>query len=487
MKTRTLKELLLYNYRYWVGYSIVIGFILYFLGWRLGSLTNGLSQQELIAAAQNSSLGEILNSPIYPLHSILQWLSIHFLGIGPLTLRFSSVLLGLFTAFFLYQLLRKWFGKPAALLSTAVFVSADWYLFIARLSTGGIEFSFWLALALLCFTKLLERKNIWLILYSIALAGLLFSPFGIYAIITLLVSLLACRVFRERALDAPWIIKLPALFIFTLSLAVTTLLSIRNLDFLQSLLGFENLPNIFEYLKNVFINTSAVALVLPDSNPAISPNGIFFVRFFELILIVFGVVMLFKTRVNRLNLTVIALATVLSLASGLSSGSRGGGLVLIPAAIFLTAGIRHFWYRWQRTFPNNPYARTMAIAPLAILFISVVSLHYISYFRLWPSRPATEQVFNSDLTLAAQELSNKSYANKTCYVQTTDENIQNLLVAARPTCKPLFTEDPENMAAALLQPQNSVTSLILDQQMRPIVDSSSSNSVRWLLVTPKNQ
>ena len=57
MKTRTLKQLVLYNYRYIFGYLIVFLFSIYFLGWRLGSLVPGLAPLEIVTAAANTNLG----------------------------------------------------------------------------------------------------------------------------------------------------------------------------------------------------------------------------------------------------------------------------------------------------------------------------------------------------------------------------------------------------------------------------------------------
>ncbi len=485
MKTRTLKELLLYNYRYWFGYSIVVGFIVYFLGWQIGSLQGGISQPELAAAARHTSVAEIVKLPIYPLHSLHQFLSFKLFDINLLTIRISGSLLGLFVAFTLYSLLKRWFGKPTALLSTAIFISADWFLSIARLGTGGIEFSFWLCLALLCFTKLLEHRTKWLLLYVFSLAGLLFAPFGIYAVITLIVSLFACRVFRERTQQAPLLIKVLSVGLLLTSVGLIIYTSIQNVEFIKNLLGIQNLPTVGEYVKNAFGNMSSVVAVLPNANLVISPTGIFFIRFFELIFILFGVIMFWRTRVNRLNLTVLVLSIVLVLASGLSAGSRGGGLVLIPAAIFMTAGIRHLVHRWQRTFPKNPYARVGAYVPMALLFISVVSLHYVSYFQLWPNQPTTQAAFSRDFMLAKTELNKADYAQKQCFVESTDQSFNRLLVAANTVCTPYFPQSTisQKLPEALLVKPGSP--LISTRTKRVLTSDASTDNIRWIVLSNK--
>lgn len=491
MKLRTVKELLLYNYRYWFGYSIIIGFIVYFLGWRIGSIPSGLGPAEVETAARNTSLDTLLHMPLHPLHSLLQWASIQLFGVTTISVRLGSLFIGLCVALALYLLLKKWFGKPTALLSTAIFISADWFLFIARLGTGAIEFSLWLVLALICFTKLLEKKTLWLILFVISLIGLLFSPFGIYAVITLCVGLATSRVFRERALASSIGVKVACSGLLLVAIAVIGFISTKNMLFLQNLLGVQSLPTVTGYITNVLGNLTSVVAVLPNSNPTISPTGIFFVRFFELIFILFGVIMFWRTRVNRLNLIVLTVSVVLVLASGLSAGSRGSGLVLMPAAIFMTAGIRHFLHRWQRTFPRNPYARIAAYAPLTILFIGVVTLHFASYFLLWPTQASTHQAFQSDIILASKELQRSEYANSHCAVLTGDDATRILLSHSQPTCTLSFftqEEQPTPEATIVLLPPNTGHRLEKNAPATRVLTSpAKEDNVRWLVIPVESQ
>lgn len=482
MKTRTLKQLLLYNYRYIFAYVIIIGFVIYFLGWQLGHIGPGLSAPEINTAARHLSLKETLNLPIYPLHALLQWASIQLFGITILSLRLPSVIIAFLLAVTLYKLLKKCFGKQTALLCTAILISADWFLFTARLATGSIELSFWLALALLCFTKLLEHKTQWLVLFCVSLVGLLFAPLGPYAALTLFVSLFSCRVFRERAKEAKGLIKFISILILSSGIAAIVFLSIQNIDFLKNIFNVIELPTISGYFKNLILNTSGVVAVLPDANPVISPSGVFFVRFFELIFIAFGVAMLWKTRVNRLNLTILILSVVLVLASGLSAGSRGGSVLLVPAAIYMTAGVRHFMHRWKRTFPKNPYARVAAFVPLGLLFVCVVALHYMSYFQLWPNQTATRTVFNHDLTLVQHELDRSTYKNLDCFVATPDVNLQKLIAASTTICHPLFTPAPAG-SSTLQIVQPGAAPITAGSTTRALVSETQASNVRWIVVS----
>lgn len=485
MKIRTLRELLLYNYRYWFGYAMIIGFVFYFLGWKINTYPLGLHQFEITTAAGNLGLKDILTSPIYPLHSILQWASITLFDINTLTLRAPGLIISLLTVLTLYKLLRRWFGKPTAIIGTTLFVSADWFLFIARLGTGAIEFSLWLALALLCLTKLMiEKKTLWIVPLAGAISMLLFAPFGIVAAITIAVVMWFYKIFQTKIAPAKQSEKIIAGALIALSAIGWVAASFHSIEFLKAMFGIQNLPTISGYFTNILNNLGGIVATFPGGNPMLGPTGTFFVRFFELIFIIFGAAMLWRTRVNRLNLLVLALSVTLALTSGLSSGSRGSGLMLILASVYVTAGLRHLLHRWQRTFPKNPYARMVAYAPIGVLIICTVSLHYANYFILWQNQPQSRSIFTRDYELLKNELTKVDYIGRTCAVQSTNEPFNKLLLAAKPQCEIHFTDDTSGTEANYHVVRASAP------QARPresqikaaLVSEATQDSTRWLVV-----
>lgn len=486
MKTKTLKQLLLYNYRYWFGYAIIASFAAYFLFWQLRTIPPGFSQLELETASQHTTFQGIIDMPVYPVHAILQWGALSLFGVNVYSVRLPAILLAIATAFFLYGLMKKWFGKSTALLSIALLLSSDWFLFVTRHGTGVITFSFWLAIALNGLTKLLERKNWWLVVFSGAVGALLFTPLGIYAAAAMIITLLSGRVFRERALEAPIPIKVVSGLVLTLSTAAVLFAGYHNHDFARQIFGITAVPGATEFLSNIFMNTAAIVAVLPAANPEISPSGILFVRFFELTFILFGIFMLYKTRVNRLNLAVIIISILLVSISGLVSNQWGSSLLLVPATIFITAGIRHLMHRWKQTFPKNPYARVAAYIPLGVLFVSVTLLHYQTYFRLWPSQTKTHIVYSQDLPLLIDEL-NKS--DGTCFVVTDNNALRTLAAQQKSSCQPIF-EQPSSTTTINKTIVHTVSTSAPDYignegEAGILVSESKENSARWLVVNTK--
>lgn len=487
MKAKTLKQLLLYNYRYLFAYSCIIGFGIFFLFWRLWSLPPGLAESEITTAARHTALGDIIQLPLYPLHSLLQWGSMELLGASQLSLRLPSVLLAGATALLAYHTLKRWFGKPAALVSATLLVSADWYLYIARLGVGSIEFTFWLALALLALTKVLSRHGNWLIVLSLSLTMLLFAPFGIFAATALTICLLKITVLRSRILETSKRARIISGSIMAIGLILLVVASVSNSDFLKNLLGIINgLPAPTEYLRNVLINTSGAVALLPGNNPIIGPSDLFYVRYFELIFILFGLIMLWRTRVNKLNIVVLVLSVVLALSSGLSDGSRGGSLLLLPAIIFITAGIRHLMHRWQKTFPKNPYARITAYAPMGLLVGLVVFVHYYTYFRVWPNQTSTRMAFSQQYTLLKNEILSP---DGTCFVINAPEPLQKLASQTNQGCELVFqTTVPDTLAEGqrAIVSSNRIRSstLVPNSTFTPLVDSLRESSLHWWVFNP---
>lgn len=481
MRVKTLKSLVLYNYRYFFAYLTVALFGLYFLAWRLGSLPSGLSFQELQSAANNVQFSTFFSNPIYPLHGLLQWLSLQLFGIGAISIRLPNSIIAVATALLLYTLLKKWFGKVTSLLAIAFILSADWFLFIARSGVGVIEFSFWLTLILLSFTKLVENKPRWLAVYGLSTAFMLFSPFGIYAVLTSTICLFTCAMFRKRANEAPVYAKVAFGVLPVVALAILTWLSVKDINFLRTLLGTATLPTPFEFFKNMVMNASSSVMIWPDNNPLLGPNGIFLIRFVEFTFMLFGLIMLVVTRVNRLNIVVIANAIALAIVSGLSSSAYSGGLLIVPAAIFFTCGLRHFIHRWQRTFPKNPYARVALYIPLSIMLISATVLHFQSYFVLWPRQSMTARVFTPDYALLKSALNNKEGS---CTVIGAEKSVETLIMAKNYNCQPVFANQLADVALTSgehIIVHGKKLPVKKFENITPLTSGTQQDNIRWVV------
>lgn len=483
MKTKTLRQLLLYNYRYIFAYAFIIFFVGFFLLWKIDSIGPGLSRAELDVAAAHTNAREALTAPMYPLFAKLQVFSLKLFGVSSYSIRIPSVIIGAVTILLLYQILKKWFGKPTALIGVAFVATADWFLLVSRQATGAIEFSFWLVVALYSITKLLERRSIWVIGLVASFVALLFVPFGPYAAGILAVSVLGSRVMRERMLGASTLDKLISALVLLAGVGFFAYSAVSGNLAVTKLLGMESgIPTPIEYAKNVITNGSAIVGTVPATNPANGVSGLFFVRFFELSFIIFGLFMFWKTRINRLNLVIIILAATLFFIGGLNRTADAAALLIVPGIIFITAGMRYFIHRWQKTFPKNPYARMIAFVPVVLLLILTTLQHQQTYFVLWPRQTATASAYNYDLQLLEQELTNTS---KNCTIVTNDETIKTLILADDHQCNPKFSQSVTALKkdeVQILSPE-FVPEITLNSNVsvRGLVSPKSTDSTRWIV------
>ncbi len=487
MKGKTLRQIMLYNYRYVFAYSFIGIFIAYFLFWQLGSIGPGLAGPETQIAALHTNARVAIETPLYPMFSSLQMISLKVFGISAYTIRIPSIIIAITTLLLLYQILKKWFGKPTALLSVALVATADWYLFTARLATGSIELSFWFVVALLSITKIIEHKSIWTVPLAGSLIALWFVPFGPYLSIALTIGVLSCRIIRERIFEANKKQRALVLLVSLIGAGLLLYTSIQDLNFVKSLLGLEaGIPTASEYYKSLMTNGSSIVAVLPATNPINGPHGVFFVRFFELTFVLFGVFMFWKTRINRLNLILIAITIVLFFISGFSNTSGANSLLVVPFIIFMTAGIRYFIHRWQKTFPKNPYARMAALIPITILLSLTALQHHQSYFILWPHQTTTVNAFSYDLKLAQTEL-NTADDSLRCTVITGNTDIITLLEASKTDCTlttqstvtPLGRDEKQLIAPDIARSSPASTGTV----SRALTSASTDQPIRWIVRT----
>ncbi|MCA9309474.1 glycosyltransferase family 39 protein [Candidatus Saccharibacteria bacterium] len=483
MKSKTLRQLLLYNYRYIFAYAFIFFFVGFFLLWRIGTVGPGLSQAELDVAAVHTNAREALATPIYPLFAKLQVFSLKIFGVSTYSIRIPSVLIGATTILLLYQILKKWFGKPTALIGVAFVATADWFLFVARQATGAIEFSFWIVVALYSITKLLERRSMWAIGLAASFVALMFVPFGPYAVAILMISVTSSRVLRERLLAISTLDKTLTVLIVLAGIGFIAYTAMSNNLMIAKLLGVEaGIPTPIEYAKNVITNGAAIVGTVPATNPANGVSGLFFVRFFELSFIIFGLFMFWKTRINKLNLVIVILAAALFFIGGLNRTADAAALLIVPGIIFITAGMRYFIHRWQKTFPKNPYARMIAFIPVVILLVLTTLQHQQTYFVLWPRQTATASAYTYDLQLLEGELATTS---KSCTIVTRDQTIRTLVLADEHSCDPKFTDTITAIKKdeiQILGPEFTVNLKPTDNVLvRGLVSSKTDDSTRWVV------
>ncbi len=120
MKPSLLQELLLYRYRYIIGYGLFVIMLFGILLTDVGSIPSGISTNEMVSSVQSNSLNplkpqasDVINLPYH----LLQKASIGLFGLSPLSIRIPSLLLAFLASIVLAFTLHQWFRKGIAILA----------------------------------------------------------------------------------------------------------------------------------------------------------------------------------------------------------------------------------------------------------------------------------------------------------------------------------------------------------------------------------
>lgn len=155
------------------------------LGYRLGSLTQGLSKDEVNALSGTTKLIDIAQNPLFLPFKLGQYV-LYKLGIDwTIALRGVSALIGLACVWGFYLLLKRWNTKRIAVLGTIMFISSTWFLSAARTATPTILYVF-NTLSIIFIAALVHQKKASktsLLLAAICASLLVYSPGMIWLLI----------------------------------------------------------------------------------------------------------------------------------------------------------------------------------------------------------------------------------------------------------------------------------------------------------------
>ena len=119
-------ELLLYRWRYWIGYgTVAIGLIAVLIFAGLYA-PGGISSQEMQSVIKSSSVkltdfGSLTTTNL-PYH-LLQHLSLTLFGVSILSIKLPSIILAFLSAIGLVLLLRLWFKPRIAVLASLIAIT----------------------------------------------------------------------------------------------------------------------------------------------------------------------------------------------------------------------------------------------------------------------------------------------------------------------------------------------------------------------------
>ncbi len=400
---KAVTEYTLYAKRYLIGYAALIAGIAGLFAMVALFVPGALRQGEVDAALVSGALSmqsidpaSVVNLPYF----ILQRLGFLAFGVTPLTIKLPSIILGILTIIGVFVLVRTWFRRNIAVITTLIAASTAQFLFVLQDGTPAIMFPFvaiWLLAASTFVTRSRYFTTLWKVVACVLMATALYIPLGIYLVVALIVTAslhphiryVIRRVSRTRLIIA---ILLGLISISPLVYAIAVQPSVALVLLGIPTDGINLIESVPLAMQNLFgfVSTSNSFVLRP-----IYPLGL-------AILMCIGVYRLLTVKYTARSYTTIILGACLLLIVLVEPAHAPA---LYPIAILMVAmGIAALIANWYKLFPRNPYARVAGLVPISILVAGLVFTGSMSYMNNYTYNPNILSHYSTDLKLFQQTL-----------------------------------------------------------------------------------
>ncbi len=384
MKSSLLKEILLYRYRYIIGYLFFITLLLGLLLTDFGAVPYGISKGEMTSTVQSNSLnvfkpnaGDVINLPYH----LLQKASVSLLGLSPVGIRLPSLLLALAAGLVLSLTLLQWFRKGVAMLALLIATASVPFITMGRVGTASVLTMLLLLIILLGAVKLTTHKTRtfgWKLLVVIAGVLMLYMPLGIYTIVGLLIASvfhphIRYQIKRTKLWQIAVLLTISALLLTPLALAIandsSTLQTLFGIDGIKAKITSDSLlASVILIIKSLFMFNQ------PFIGEMITP----FLSLPFMLFVAFGLIRcIYDHHSARSYLLLIWLAIAIPL---LILNPTQFALLFVPSIMLMAIGIETFIREWYKLFPRNPYARIGGLIPLILITLGIVTISTTRYF-----------------------------------------------------------------------------------------------------------
>lgn len=376
-KPTLFAQFTLYNYRYRIGYIIVL--VLLLIGTIFFTIhlpNDGLTAEEIASAttSANFSLDSLKNGSLtianLPFH-VLQKISISIFGATIFALRLPSLIIAILAGLLLERLLIKLFRDNIAVIASILAVSTTLFLVLAHLATPAImNILIMLVLAHLLTDVLQNSKHktfACLLLVLVGIFACAYIPLYFIFLLPLVLLFVIHPKFR-----APLKSINKTSFIVAISVSVVMLipfiwsLSTNFVDTAKSLVDF-NGWHFGDFSSQLYMIFNIGDVISPYSAPIIS--------WAMLGLAVYGVVCCFIDIQSARARSLLSWLVVASLVFAFNPSSLY--LLFIPIILLCAVGLDTLLTNWNRFFPLNPYARLVGLFSACALVVVVV------YSSIW--------------------------------------------------------------------------------------------------------
>ena len=398
MRTR-VTDLFIYKWRYPLGYILITALLIITMAVAAVSTPGGLRAGEMDATVKSASLSVEVMEPSMvinlPYH-ILQRIGFILFGVSTFTIKLPSIILGLLTVIGIFFLIRVWFRRNVATLTTILVATSTQFLFLIQDGTAGIMFSFvtvWTLLAGTFISRKFMFDTFWKVVVGALLAMALYIPLGIYLVITVIVTAALHPHIRYSFKHIPRLRLILAASLGAASITPLIYACIVNPTTLFTLLGV-NLGASFSFMDH------AMAMWLAFCDFLTPPTGFVLTPLYSLgvvVLMTIGLYQVWRQRHTARSYFVLILG--IGLMPFLFLDPSQVATVFPLATLLMAYGISILITNWYRLFPRNPYARIGGLIPLTIIVLGLVYSGVIRYTHSYTYNPQVLSHYTSDLRL----------------------------------------------------------------------------------------
>ncbi len=374
--------------------------IVVLMGYRLGSLTPGLSQPELDLYESANSVSSIVDNPVNAPYKSAVYLVTRPLDTA-FGLRLTSAVVGALSVVLFFALARKLFSSQTAIATTALFATSSLLLHTARLADGRVMLLSLLAIVSIGYALRFSKRSELAWPVAAAIIGLsIYVPGMILFIIPM--ALWQFRHVRRsfEQLNTPVIALSSALLgVLVVPLIISL---IREPSLWRDYLG---LPADLQALPEIgrgALHAAASLVAISPSDPVRWLGRQPILDVFAATGLVLGVITLLRS--FRLDRSWLMLgAFLLGIAWVAVSGQHSNIIIILPFLYLVVGfGIDQLLQQWMNVFPRNPIARTAGKALLLSAILLAINFQVVRYFVAWPNNDQTKAAFTLSLSDTAE-------------------------------------------------------------------------------------
>ena len=421
-RKRSIQRSWLYRYRYLLASILLAVIVLAISIYRFWSVPSGLSASEKLSAIASGRLASgnitgLVNAPWL----ILEALAIKLYGMTIFALRLPALFLVVASILTMMLAIRAIYRPSLAMMGGLLMACSAFTISLGRAGTPAVMTVLLLALAILFgyYVVNTKRKAAPAVGLALDLVALSYMSGGLYIVVALaVVALLHPKsryiIKRRKKLLAG------VAAAYLILLLVPILLIGRGRTTLASLLaiGTPSLANLRQLASSYVAGSAGLTGGL--MTPMLTITGA--------IMVVIGLITLAR-RGGLLSLRSYAIISLL--VAGVSMAAFNPDyiyLLFIPTILLEVIAIGYIVDKWHGLFPQNPYARSLAILALSILIGSISLLDINRYISAVNYRASVVYQYDQTLPAVNQLLTSNPHAEIRLVVHSeTDYQLYSLL------------------------------------------------------------